>query len=352
MPDMTWLRAPAKALNDEAAAAAATRQGMLTKPPGALGRLETIAIELARQQGRVCPRLNRVHVCVFAGDHGVAEEGVSAFPQAVTVEMVRNFGRGGAAVSVLSKTQGASLEIIDLGCIADPGSVPGLKRYPLGPGTANFTRAAAMSDKQLEQALSIGREVIERAHDAGMELFVGGEMGIANTTAATAIACALLDAAPTDLVGAGTGLDAPGMAHKAEVIARGLQQHAASLHDPLAILGRLGGFEIAALCGAYLSAAQRGMPVLVDGFIATAAALVAVRINPSARPWMWFAHRSAERGHARLLAELNADPWLDLGMRLGEGSGAMVALPLMRLACDLHGGMATFAEAGVSEQPG
>lgn len=352
MRAIEWLRVPAAALNDAVAAEAEARQSTLTKPPGALGRLETIAIELARQQGRVCPRLDRVHVGVFAGDHGVAAEGVSAFPQAVTVEMVRNFGRGGAAVSVLSKSQGASLEIIDLGCVADPGAVPGLKRYPLGPGTANFTQGPAMNDAQLAQALSAGRHAVERAHLAGVELFIGGEMGIANTTAATAIACALLDVAPAELVGAGTGLDAPGMAHKAEVIARGLHRHAASLHDPLAVLGHLGGFEIAALCGAYLSAAQLGMPVLVDGFIATAAALVAVRINPSARAWLWFAHRSAERGHARLLAELDADPWLDLGMRLGEGSGALVALPLMRLACELHAGMATFAEAGVSEQPG
>jgi nicotinate-nucleotide--dimethylbenzimidazole phosphoribosyltransferase len=204
-----------------------------------------------------------------------------------------------------------------------------------------------MSDAQLERALLAGAESVAIAQTAGARLFIGGEMGIANTTSAAALACALLDESPAMLAGAGTGLDEAGVQHKAAVIERALTQYPVD-GDALAWLARVGGFEIAALCGAYISAAQRGLPVLVDGYITTVAALAAVRINPGCREWMFFAHRSRERGHARLLAALEADPLLDLGLRLGEASGAAAAVPLMRLACELHSRMATFAQAGVS----
>lgn len=206
-----------------------------------------------------------------------------------------------------------------------------------------------MTPAQLRAALAAGEDAVRRACDAGAQLFIGGEMGIANTTSATALACALLRETPQVLAGAGTGLDAAGIAHKAAVVARALALHEQA-SEPRERLRCLGGFEIAALAGACLAAAQRGLPVLVDGFISTAAALAAVRIDPGVRPWLLFAHRSHERGHARLLEALDAQPLLDLDMRLGEGSGAAVAVPLLRAACALHAQMATFAEAGVSER--
>ncbi len=343
-----WLNVPAAPLSDAARRAAEERQGQLTKPPGALGRLESLAIQLAAMQGSPRPRIEQVRIAVFAADHGVAAEGVSAFPQSVTVEMVRNFARGGAAISVLAREIGATLEVMNLGTVNDPGPLDGVLHQPLGAGTANFTHDAAMSEEQLVRALHIGRHSAERARLAGAQLYIGGEMGIGNTTSAAALACALLEAAPEALAGPGTGLDAAGVGRKAEVIRRALARHNGSLADPLEALRRLGGFEIAALTGGYIACAQMGLPVLVDGFIATVAALAAVRRSPAAGDWFFYSHASAEPGHARMLAALEARPLLDLGMRLGEGSGAAVAVPLLRLACALHNGMATFAEAGVS----
>lgn len=327
--------------------AARARQAILTKPPGSLGRLEEAAIALAGMQGTATPSLERVWISVFAADHGVAAEGVSAFPQAVTGEMVRNFASGGAAISVLARQLDARLDVVQLGTVNDPGTIEGVRRVLIAPSTANFCEHAAMTDAQLHAALGAGAEAVALARASGAQLFVGGEMGIANTTAATALACALLDASPADLAGAGTGLDAAGIRHKVSVVERALQRHA-DADAPLERLRCLGGFEIAALAGAYLAAAQAGLPVLVDGFISTAAALAAVRINPDARDWLLFSHRSQERGHAALLDALQARPLLDLDMRLGEGSGAAVAVPLLRLACALHAGMATFEQAGVS----
>lgn len=343
-----WLNVPPKALNEQAAAAARARQSQLTKPPGALGELERVAIALAAMQGRERPRAEQVWIGVFAGDHGVVAEGVSAFPQAVTAEMVKNFARGGAAISVLARELGARLEVIDLGTAGGLSGVTGVIHLDLGPGTDNLARAAAMSGEQCARALESGRQSVARAVKVGAELYIGGEMGIGNTTSAAALGCALLGAAPGILAGPGTGLDDVGVARKAAVIEQALALHRPHLNDPLEALRRLGGFEIAALTGACLAAAQAGLPVLVDGFIATAAALAAERINPGSSAWFLYAHGSAEPGHAHLLAALQARPLLDLGMRLGEGSGAAVALPLLRLACALHGGMATFAEAAVS----
>lgn len=344
-----WWAKPAATPDRHAADAARVRQQTLTKPPGSLGRLESLAEHLAACQGVTCPKVDTVWISVFAADHGVAEEGVSAFPQEVTGEMVRNFAGGGAAISVLARMLDATLDVVNLGTVNDPGEIDGVLRAIIAPSTANFTHAPAMTREQCEAALRIGAERVARAREVGADLFVGGEMGIANTTAATALACALLDESPAALAGAGTGLDDAGIARKIAVVERALHLHADAI-DPFERLRCLGGFEIAALAGACIGAAQARLPVLVDGFIVTVAVLAAVRMNPSVREWLLFSHRSRERGHVRLLDALGAEPLLDLGLRLGEGSGAAVAVPLLRTACALHAGMATFAQAGVSEK--
>jgi nicotinate-nucleotide--dimethylbenzimidazole phosphoribosyltransferase len=345
--NLDWWTQPCPSPDTAASAAARARQLALTKPPGSLGVLEDVVERLAGLQGCDRPVVRGVWISVFVGDHGVAEEGVSAFPQAVTGEMVRNFAGGGAAISVLARALGARLDVVNLGTVNDPGEVDGVVRRVIAPSTANFCDRPAMEHVQLQAALQAGADRVAQALEARTELFIGGEMGIANTTSATALACALLDEAPTALAGAGTGLDGPGIARKAEVVARALQRHAGA-RDALEQLRCLGGFEIAALAGAYIAAAQSRIPVLVDGFITTAAALCAVRLNPGVRDWLLFSHRSQERGHARLLEALQARPLVDLRLRLGEGSGAAVAVPLLQLACTLHMEMATFAQAGVS----
>lgn len=350
MMNAEWLKVPSAQLNDEARAAAEARQGVLTKPPGALGRLESIAIQLAAMQGRERPALERVRIVVFAGDHGIAAEGVSAFPQAVTAEMVRNFANGGAAISVLARELKAELEVINLGTVVDPGPLAGVSDQKLGPGTANFTKEAAMTEQQLAQAMNIGRQSVERAMTKGMDLFIGGEMGIGNTSAATALACALLNVSVEQLAGPGTGLDAKGVSHKVRLIRAALALHSAQIESPVDALRYLGGFEIAALSGAFIACAQMGVPVLVDGFIASAAALVATRQCPGTADWLLYSHTSAEPGHTHILQALQAEPLLDMGMRLGEGSGAAVVVPLLRMACSLHNDMATFAEAEVSSK--
>lgn len=342
-----WWLEPCAEPDQALAAAARARQACLTKPPGSLGLLESAAVQLAALQRRERPSVDAVWISIFAADHGVAEEGVSAFPQAVTGEMIRNFATGGAAISVLARALGARLEVVNLGTVNDPGEIPGVRRAIIAPGTANFCVHPAMTAEQCREAMAVGAASVALAKADGAELFIGGEMGIANTTAATALACAMLGVSPQELAGAGTGLDEAGIARKAAVVARALSRHTGAV-DAQACLRRLGGFEIAALAGAYLAAAQAGLPVLVDGYISSVAALVAVGLNRSCRPWLLFGHRSAERGHARVLAALKAQPLVDLGLRLGEGSGAASAVPLLRLACALHNGMATFAEAGVS----
>lgn len=343
-----WISNPVQPLNRAAEAQALARQGQLTKPPGALGQLEELAVRLAAMQGVERPAIDNATIAIFAADHGVAEENVSAFPQAVTGEMVKNFARGGAAISVLAKVLDAELEVVNLGTVNDPGELPNVVRAFIAPKTANFAAGPAMTGEQLAQALQAGRDSAQRAMAKGAQIYIGGEMGIANTTAAAALGCALLKTAPRILAGPGTGLDQAGVTHKVAVLERVLKLHAAHFDHPLECLRRVGGFEIAALTGAYLTCAQRGLPVLVDGFISTAAALTAVRIAPESSDWMIYAHGSAEPGHAYLMEALQAKPLLNLGMRLGEGSGATVALPLLRLACALHNGMATFAEAAVS----
>lgn len=344
-----WWTQPAAQPNLSRQQAAEARQSCLTKPPGSLGRLESVAIRLAALQGVETPRVERVSIHIFAADHGVAAEGVSAFPQSVTASMLDNFAAGGAAINVLARELGAKLEVVNLGTVGEVAA-SNIRHQIIAPGTTNFCAAEAMTTKQLEQALDAGQQAVERARDHKTDLFIGGEMGIANTTAATALACAVLDTPAEVIAGPGTGLDAQGVRRKVAVVERALALHRPFCHSPWDILQRLGGFEIAALSGAYVHCAQQGLPVLVDGFISSVAALLASRLCPGTEHWFLFAHASAEPGHRRVLQALHAEPLLDLGLRLGEGSGAAVAVPLLRAACALHTGMATFASAGVAEK--
>lgn len=342
-----WYEQPAQAPSSEHRQRAFERQQQLTKPPGSLGILEDCAIALSALQRRDEPAVNDVSIAIFAADHGVAEEGVSAFPQIVTGEMVKNFSAGGAAITVLARELGAEFQVVNVGTVGELPSLPAVSDRRIAAGTANFCNAPAMNAQQCLQAMQVGADIIDAV--GARDLFIGGEMGIANTTTAAALACALLKIAPQNMVGRGTGVDEKGVALKAQVIARALQSHADKLHSPFAILQAVGGFEIAALAGAYIRSAQKGVPVMVDGFICTAAALVALQLNESIRPWLLFSHCSAERGHRLLIEHLDVRPLLNLDMRLGEGSGAAVAVPLLRAACALHNWMASFASAGVSQ---
>lgn len=344
-----WLETPVASLNAVALGAAQARQMQLTKPAGSLGCLEEIAIRLAGMQGTQQPDLTRARIVVFAADHGIAEEGVSAFPQSVTGQMILNFAHGGAAISVLARNLGASLEVVDVGSVGGGEALPGVVVQKAASGTANFRRGPAMTEAQLASALQAGRDAVERALKEDAQIFIGGEMGIANTTAATALACALLGQSASEIAGPGTGLDAAGVTRKAQIIDEALELHRAAMTSPLEVLRHVGGFEIAALAGAYIACAQAGLPVLIDGFIASAAALVALKIRPDAASWWFYGHASAEPGYVYLMNALDARPLVNLGMRLGEGSGAAVALPILRLAAALHGQMATFGDAGVSE---
>jgi nicotinate-nucleotide--dimethylbenzimidazole phosphoribosyltransferase len=281
-------------------------------------------------------------------------ENISAFPQSVTREMIQNFAAGGAAINVLACALDAHLEIIDLGT-ADQVETkikpqPEIRRHSLGPGTHNFLRKAAMDNNQLAAAMAVGKASVEHAQKAGNQLFIGGEMGIGNTTSAAALACALLKIQPSQMVGPGSGLSDQGVMHKADVIEHALALHRAHIFIPREALRRLGGFEIAALVGAYVRCAQLGFPVLIDGFISTVAALAAESICPQSKNWFIYAHQSAEPGHVHVLKALGAHPLFDLGMRLGEGSGAAVAVNLLRMACALHNQMATFSGARVSSK--
>lgn len=341
-----WLSGPCATLNRSALASAKARQASLTKPAGSLGTLETIAESFAAWQGTEKPICETVLVRVFAADHGVCSQGVSAFPQQVTAQMILNFLSGGAAISVLSKQLNADFSVINLGTVEPINDAPNLVNAQLANGTNDFTEACAMSKDILTQALALGREQINNAE---ADLFIGGEMGIGNTTSASAIYSAVLKLPPEVTVGPGTGVAKQGIKIKRQVIYRALNYHADSLGSPLDILRCVGGLEIAGLVGAYIACAQKGMPILIDGFISTAAALVAYRINPAVREWMLFAHTSAEPGHTKALEALEASPLLDLGMRLGEGSGSAIAVPLIQSALNLHNNMATFSDASVSE---
>jgi nicotinate-nucleotide--dimethylbenzimidazole phosphoribosyltransferase len=343
--DPAWWKAPIPAIDEKCLAAARTRQTQLTKPPGSLGRLEAVGVTLAAMQGTQQPSLDQVAIAIFAADHGMAEEGVSAYPPSVTAAMVRNFAQRGAAISVLADMLDAKLYVVNMGTREPLQNLPQVWDRRMGPGTANFLHAPAMTWEQRDAALQAGREAADFALAEGAQLLIGGEMGIGNTTAAAALGTALLPCSVRQLVGPGTGVDETGMTRKRAVIEAAVVRHAPS--NALDALQCLGGFEIAALVGAYIRCGQRGIPILVDGFVTAAAALVAVTLRPELRDWLFHAHLSQEPGHQYLLQALQGTPLLDLQLRLGEGSGAAVALPLLRAAAALHGRMATFAEAGM-----
>ncbi len=312
-----------------AIADAQARNGMLTKPPASLGRLEDLAVWYAGWRGDARPVLAAPQVIIFAGNHGVTAQGVSAFPAEVTAQMVMNFEHGGAAINQLCRVAGAQMQVHAL---------------ELDRPTADFTQAPAMSEDDVVAALAQGW----RAVDPLADLLVVGEMGIGNTTVAAALACALFGGAAQDWVGRGTGVDDAGLARKAAAVAAGVARHAAALSDPLAVLRCLGGREIAAMAGAIAAARALRIPVILDGFICCAAAAVLARAHPGALDHCVAGHLSAEGAHGRLLQALGKAPLLDLGLRLGEGSGAALAIGILQAAVACHSGMATFAEAGVS----
>jgi nicotinate-nucleotide--dimethylbenzimidazole phosphoribosyltransferase len=315
--------------DDAAAAAGAARNAELTKPPGSLGRLEDIAIWLARWQGRHPPRLDRIEIKVFAGNHGAVAHGVSAFPAAVTAQMVANFAAGGAAINQLAAVAGARLQVVPL---------------DLDRPTADFTREPAMDEAAFLAAVGAGYDSVP----AGADLVCLGEMGIGNTTAAAAIAAALFGGGAERWAGRGTGVDDDGLARKRRAIDAALERHAAVTGDPLAAAAALGGRELAAILGATLAARRQRIPVLLDGFVCTAAAAPLARLCTDGLAHALAAHVSAEAAHRALLDELGLKPLLDLGMRLGEASGAALAALILRAAVACHTGMATFAEAGVA----
>ncbi|CAN7489291.1 nicotinate-nucleotide--dimethylbenzimidazole phosphoribosyltransferase [Mesorhizobium sp. LjRoot246] len=317
--------------SDAAANAVARRQDTLTKPQGSLGRLETIAAWLARWQGRDMPKLDRVKVFVFAGNHGVTAQGVSAYPSEVTVQMVANFAGGGAAINQLARMAGADLDVIPL---------------DLDHPTGDFTQMPAMDEKAFLAAVSAGYDAVTK----DLDLICFGEMGIGNTTPAAAISAALFGGGAEKWTGRGTGVDDAGLKRKVVAIEAGLKRHAAALADPLAVAAALGGRELAAILGATLAARHLGIPVLLDGFVCTAAAAPLAKLHPTGLAHTIAAHVSAESGHRGLLEALGLPPLLDLGMRLGEGSGACLAVNIVRSALECHARMASFAEAGVSEK--
>jgi nicotinate-nucleotide--dimethylbenzimidazole phosphoribosyltransferase len=319
------------ALDEDSAAAAAAREGNLTKPAGSLGRLEELSAWCAAWQGRYPPALDSVQILVFAGNHGVTARGVSAFPAEVTVQMVANFAAGGAAINQLAALQGAELTV---------------QALDLDTPTADFTSGPAMTEAECAAAFFTGFASVDETADA----LIVGEMGIGNTTAAAALSCALFGGVPADWTGPGTGLDAAGIAVKTRAVAAAMDRHGEDISGPLEALRRVGGRELAAMAGAVLAARHKRIPVILDGFVATAAVSVLEKAVPGALDHCVAGHVSGEPGHRRLLEKLGMQPLLDLGMRLGEASGAAVALGVLRCALAAHNGMATFDEAAVSRE--
>ena len=345
---MNWWLDTAKIPSQQAQKVAEARQLQLTKPTGSLSELETVAVQLASLQDTSHPDIQKPWISIFAGDHGVMQENISAYPQAVTRQMLQNFATGGACISVIAKEYNAKLQIIDCGSVGEAYDYVGVERHCIRAGTANFAQEVAMTEDQCRAALDLGRNSVEDAVAYGASIYVAGEMGIGNTCSASAVACFLLDEDAEQLTGVGTGIRAEQLIHKKKIINQALALHQDYVgQDAFKALCAVGGLEIAALTGAYIRCAQLGLPVVIDGFISSVSALLAVRLNPAVRQWMLFGHQSAEYGHRRLLEELQANPLLKLNLRLGEGSGAGAALGLIKLACSLHNNMATFAQAAV-----
>jgi nicotinate-nucleotide--dimethylbenzimidazole phosphoribosyltransferase len=343
-----WVYQPCPGISAIHRDAALARQAQLTKPAGSLGRLEQLATELAGLQQTERPRATRVPIIIFAGDHGVVAQGVSAYPQEVTIAMMSNFASGGAAISVLARELGSRLEVVDAGTLAQ-SPVPRIVTDKPRSGSRDFSKEAALEPGEVAFALECGKRAVLRAVRETPDLLILGEMGIGNTTSSAAIAAALLGISAEEIAGSGTGIDAAGRARKVRVIDEALARHGLTRGGISAenVLCAVGGLEIVAICGAIIAAAQNRLPVLLDGFIVSVAALAAVRLNPSCRPFVLASHQSAERGHRLVLRALDIPPLIDLDLRLGEGSGAAIALPLLRLACAMHNEMATFAQANV-----
>lgn len=340
----------------EAGAACARLLDRKTKPPGSLGRLEELAVRLAAAQGRAQPDVARRVVTVAAADHGVAREGVSAYPPEVTAQMVRNFAGGGAAVSVLARHVGARVVVIDMGVrgggeAANADASDGVIQMSLGEGTASIAAGPAMARETAAEGVQAGIAIALALAQEGLDLLALGEMGIGNSTVAAAVIAALTGRAAAEVTGRGTGVDDAGLARKVAVVERALTVNRAALGDPLGVLAAVGGFELCALAGLALGAASVRVPVVMDGVISTAAALVAARLAPALTGYLVAGHLSPEPGHAIALAALDVPPpLLSLGMRLGEGSGATLAMALCEAACRVVAEMATFEAAGVSER--
>jgi nicotinate-nucleotide--dimethylbenzimidazole phosphoribosyltransferase len=339
-------------LSHDLDAALQARIDSKTKPLGALGRLEALALQLGRIQNALNPRLSRPAILVFAADHGIVEEGVSAFPQEVTYQMVLNFLAGGAAINVFARQNGFALRVVDAGVKGAFAPHPRLIDAKVAPGTANFLHAPAMTEAQCLAALERGRQLARAETEAGSNVLGFGEMGIGNTTSAAALMSVLCGLPVEQCTGRGTGLNEAGLTRKQTVISQALQRHALRCDDPLAALAAVGGLEIAMMAGAMLGAAEQRALLLIDGFIVTSALLVAARLQPAILDYCVFAHQSDESGHARLLQQLGARPLLDLGMRLGEGTGAALVFPILMAAANFLNEMASFESAGVSESAG
>jgi nicotinate-nucleotide--dimethylbenzimidazole phosphoribosyltransferase len=345
---LTAAVAAVEPLDEAARAAAEAELAAKTKPRGSLGRLEALAAQVAAVRGSGRPGRLRAAIVVAAADHGVAAEGISAYPREVTAQMVANYAGGGAAVSVLARRCGARLLVVDAG-VGGEYSAASVRRLGLGAGTANLARGPAMGEAEALRAILAGVELAQELAGEGIGVVALGEMGIGNTTAASALAAALLDVDPRAVTGPGTGLDAAGVVRKVEVVRRALSVNRPRLDDPLSTLAALGGFEIATLSGLAIAAAAKRLVVVLDGFISAAAALVAARLAPAVSRHLVAAHLSPEPGHRLVLDELGLDPLLELGLRLGEGSGAALALPLIDAALAILDEMATFGEAGVTD---
>ena len=336
-------------LDEAAMQAARARQDDLTKPRGSLGQLEDISVKIAGITGEVRPKLTHKVVTTMAGDHGVVAEGVSAYPSEVTPQMVMNFVFGGAAINVLSQHVGARVIIVDMG-VASELDHPAVVNKKIALGTKNIAQGPAMTRAQAIQAIEAGAAVVEAELEKGLDILATGDMGIGNTTPSAAIAAAITGRSVQEIAGRGTGVDDAGLQRKITAIQKALDVNHPNAEDGLDTLAKVGGFEIGGLAGAILAAAAHRKPILIDGFISTAAAMVAVSLAPQTRHYLIAAHRSQELGHQIMLEWLGLEPLLDLGLRLGEGTGAALGISLVEAACKILDEMATFSEAGVSDK--
>jgi nicotinate-nucleotide--dimethylbenzimidazole phosphoribosyltransferase len=339
-----------KPLDEKAMAAARARQDTLTKPLGSLGRLEELSIKLAGIRGEPIPKINHKVIVTMAADHGVVAEGVSAYPQAVTPQMVLNFLRGGAGINVLARHVGARVIVVDMGVASDIEPHPALLSRKIACGTQNMARGPAMTREQAIRSIEIGLEIIKKEVKKGLDIVGTGDMGIGNTTPSSAITAAITGEKVAKVTGRGTGIDDKQLAHKVEVIERALRVNQPNPDDAIDVLAKVGGFEIGGLTGIILGAAAHRIPVVIDGFVSGAAALIAVGLSPVAKDYLIASHCSVEIGHKAILKYLGLKPILDLELRLGEGTGAALGMFLVEAAAKVLSEMATFGEAGVSEK--